>query len=167
MNSGIPFPFERILRQKLTGARRIAIVGIGDVLSPFDRQGMSVSREIEKLHLPDVKVFLAGTVPESITGALRVFRPDHVIFLDAADMGVQPGSIMVIEPEDTQVNLVSSHVLPLPVIMEFIAEDTGSGVILLGIQPDLERPDHDLSGPSQLLLQQNITALAELLRSVL
>jgi hydrogenase 3 maturation protease len=166
MNTGSPFPFEGILRQRLVGSRRIAIVGIGDVLSPFDRPGMSAAGEIETLHLPDVKVFLAGTVPESITGALREYRPDHVVFLDAADMRVQPGSIQVIEPENTQANLVSSHVLPLPVIMEFIAEDTGSGVTLLGIQPDLERPDHDFSGPAQFLLQQNITALAELLRSL-
>jgi hydrogenase 3 maturation protease len=164
MNSGVTFPFEGILRQRLAGCRRIAIVGIGDVLLPFDRPGMSAAGEIEKLHLPGVKVFLAGDVPESITGALRVYRPDHVIFLDAADMGVLPGSILVIEPENTQANLVSSHILPLPVIMEFIAEDTRSGVTLLGIQTDLDRPDHDLSGPEQLLLQRNITALAELLR---
>jgi len=167
MNPGVPFPFEGILRQRLENSRRIAIVGIGDVLSPFDRSGMSVAGEIEKLELPHVKVFLAGTVPESITRALRAYLPDHVIFLDAADMGVQPGSIRFVEPRNTQVNLVSSHVLPLPVIMEFVANDTGSRVTLLGIQPDLNRPDRDFSGPGQVLLQRNISALTDILRSVI
>lgn len=161
----VPFQFEDPLRQRLVNARRIAIVGIGDMLSPFDRPGMTAAGEIEKLHLPGVKVFFAGTVPESITRALRVYQPDHVIFLDAADIGGPPGCIQVIEPGDTQVNLVSSHVLPLPVVMEFIAKDTGSRVTLLGIQPDLTRPDRDLSGPEQELFQRNILALTGILRS--
>lgn len=167
MNAGESYPFEGILRQRLENSRRIAIVGIGDILAPFDRSGMSVAGEIEKLGLPHVKVFLAGTVPESITRALRAYLPDHVIFLDAADMGVQPGSIRFIEPLNTQVNLVSSHVLPLQVIMEFIANDTGSKVTLLGIQPDLNTPDRDFSGPDLVLLQRNISALADILRSAI
>jgi len=145
-------------------SQRIAIVGIGDVLSPIDRLGMYAAGEIEKLHLPNVNVFFAGTVPESITGTLRAYKPDHVIFLDAADMGILPGSIEVIDPGSTQVNLVSSHVLPLSVVMEFIARDTGSRVTLLGIQPDITRPDRGLSGPGQELLHLHISAFSDILR---
>jgi hydrogenase 3 maturation protease len=126
---------------------------------------MYAAGEIEKLHLPDVKVFLAGTVPESITGTLRNYRPDHVIFLDAADMGVPPGSIRVVDPSCTQVNLVSSHVLPLTVVMEFITNDTGSSVTLLGIQPDIAHPDHDLSGTGHELFHRNLSTLVNILRS--
>jgi hydrogenase 3 maturation protease len=165
MKPGIPFQFEAILRHRLINSQRIAIVGIGDVLSPLDRLGMYAAGEIEKLDLPHVNVFLAGTVPESITGNLRKYQPDHVIFLDSADMGILPGSIEVIEPESTQVNLVSSHVLPLAVVMEFIEKDTGSRVTLLGIQPDITRPDRGLSGSEQELLHLNISALADMLQS--
>jgi hydrogenase 3 maturation protease len=166
MKPSAPLQFEVILRHRLAKSQRIAIVGVGDVVSPLDRSGMSAAGEIEKLHLPNVKVFLAGTVPENITRTLRAYQPDHVIFLDAADMGVKPGSIQVIEPENAQENLVSSHVMPLSVVMEFIAKDTGGRVILLGIQPDLTQADHDLSGPEQVLLQRNLLALADILRSV-
>ena len=65
------------LRRRLDGALRIAIVGIGDELSPVDRLGMLAAHEIEKLHLPGIRVFFAGTMPESMTGTLRIFHPDQ------------------------------------------------------------------------------------------
>jgi len=165
MRFRVPLPFEAVLSRRLMKSECIAIVGVGDVLSPFDRLGMYAAEEIEKLHLANVKVFLAGTVPESITGTLREYQPDHVIFLDAADMGVPPGSVQVIEPGSTEVNLVSSHVLPLNVVMEYIEKDTGSRVTLLGIQPDITRPDRGLSGPEQEFLHRNLLALSDILRS--
>jgi hydrogenase 3 maturation protease len=164
MRPHIPLQFEAILSRRLIKSERIAVVGVGDLLSPFDRLGMYAAKEIEKLHLAKVKVFLAGTVPESITGTLRAYQPDHVIFLDAADMGGPPGSIQVIEPGSTEVNLVSSHILPLTVVMEFIETDTGSRVTLLGIQPDIMRPDRGLSGPEQEFLHRNLSALTDILR---
>ena len=134
------------LQHRIKNARRLAIVGIGDELIPPDRLGMYAAREIEKQQLPGVEVFLAGTVPESITGPLRRYQPDHVLFLDAADMGARPGTIAVIEPEQIQASLVSTHVLPLSVVMEYVERETGAGVTLLGIQPDLSGADKDLSG---------------------
>lgn len=153
------------LIRRLHNSCRIAIIGVGDPHSPIDRLGMYAAGEIEKLHLANVQVFLAGTAPESITAALRVYRPDHCIFMDAADMGLLPGDIKVLDPGSTQSNLVSSHVLPLSLVMEFIAQDTGSGVTLIGIQPDIVRPDRDLSEQGQDLLNQNLSALTDILRS--
>ena len=129
------------LRQRIKNAKRLAIVGIGDELIPPDRLGMWAARKIEKHHLPGVEVFLAGTVPESITGPLRRYQPGHVLFLDAADMGTRPGTIAIIEPEQVQASLVSTHVLPLTVVMDYVERETGAGVTLLGIQPNLTGAD--------------------------
>lgn len=125
------------LRKRLAGASRIAIVGIGDEFSPFDRLGMLAAREIEPLHLPGVRVFLAGIVPESITAPLRRFHPDHVLLFDAADMGAWPGTIACIEPGTIVTSSQSTHALPLSVVMEFIEQDSRTRVTLLGIQPDM------------------------------
>lgn len=165
MRPRVPSQFEAFLRRRVEGSHRPAVVGVGDLSLPFDRLGMYAAGEIEKLHLTNVKVFLAGTAPESITATLRAYQPDHIIFLDAADMGVLPGGIAVLEPGSTQANLVSSHMLPLSVVMEFIAEDTGCMVTLLGIQPDITRPGRDLPGPGQELLHRHLSALADILRS--
>jgi hydrogenase 3 maturation protease len=128
--------FEVHLEERLSGARRVAVVGIGDVLLPRDRLGMLAAEAISDLHLPGVGVFLAGTVPESMTGPIRRFRPDHVLFLDAAEMGTPPGTVAVIEPEGIHATLFSTHVLPLSVVMEFLEKDARTRVTLVGIEPD-------------------------------
>ena len=91
-------PVSETLQRRVKGARRLAVVGIGDELIPADRLGMAAAREIEARHLPGVKVFFAGTVPESITGPIRRYRPEHVLFLDAAEMGERPGTIAADRP---------------------------------------------------------------------
>lgn len=131
--------FALALECRLQGARRIAVVGIGDELSPLDCLGIKTAREIDGLCLPGVMVVLAGLLPENMTGPLRLFRPDVVLFLDAAEMDVRPGTIAIVEPGAIRAALFSVHVLPLSVVMEFVERDLGTEVILLGIQPDTAR----------------------------
>jgi hydrogenase 3 maturation protease len=128
--------FEQRLRRRLKGARRVAVVGIGDELAPHDRLGMLAARELDALHLPNVKVFLAGTVPEAVTGPVRRYKPDHVLLLDAADMGARPGTVALLQSDDIRASLLSTHALPLSVVMEFLAKDAKTKVTLVGIQPN-------------------------------
>ncbi len=129
--------FEQRLTRRLRGAKRVAVVGIGDELAPHDRLGMIAAREVEGLHLPRVKVFLAGTVPESVTAPVRRFRPDHTLLLDAADMAARPGTVALVQASEIQARLFSTHALPLSVVIEFLRKDTKALVTLVGIQPDL------------------------------
>jgi hydrogenase 3 maturation protease len=153
------------VRCRIKNSRRLAIVGIGDELIPHDRLGMYTAREIKQHHLPGVEVFLAGTVPESITGPLRRYQPDHVLFFDAADMGTRPGTIAVIEPEQIHTRLVTTHVLPLTVIMDYIEQESGAGVTLFGIQPDLTSADKNLSDEDMAYLIRNLMQLFQILRN--
>jgi hydrogenase 3 maturation protease len=114
----------------------VAVVGIGDQLLPHDRLGMLAAEAIEDLHLPGVRVFFAGTVPESMTGPIRRFRPEHVLFLDAAEMGYPPGTVAIVEPEGIHATLFSTHVLPLSLVMEFLEKDAHTRVTLIGIEPE-------------------------------
>lgn len=152
------------LQRRIKNAGRLAIVGIGDELILPDRLGMYAAQVIGEQQIPGVEVFFAGTVPESITGPLRRYQPDHVLFLDAADMGARPGMIAVIEPEQVRVSLVSTHVLPLPVVMDYVGRETGAGVTLLGIQPDLTGPEKDLSDQDLAFLGRNLELLSQVLR---
>ena len=129
--------FEDRLRRRLAGASRIAVVGIGDELNAHDRLGMLAAKEIEALHMENLRVFLAGTVPESVTGPVRKYRPDAILLLDAADMDARPGTVAIVAPTTIRASLQSTHALPLSVVMEFHAKDTGARVTLIGLQPDL------------------------------
>jgi hydrogenase 3 maturation protease len=153
-----------LLRQRLGTARRIAIVGIGDEHSGFDRIGMLVARQIDGMHIPGVRVFFAGIVPESMTGPIRTFQPDHVILADAADMGASPGTIAVIDPERIIGEHFSTHALPLSAVMEFIEHDAGTTVTLLGIQPGNNRNATGLSFEGEELLHRNLAELVGVLR---
>lgn len=155
-----------LLRQRLGAARRIAIVGIGDEHSGFDRIGMLVARQIDGMHIPGVRVFFAGIVPESMTGPIRTFQPDHVVLIDAAGMGAPPGTIAVIDPERISGEHFSTHALPLSAVMEFIEHDAGTTVTLLGIQPGNNRNEAGLSFEGEELLHRNLTALTEILQEL-
>ncbi|MDD1720029.1 MAG: hydrogenase maturation protease [Methanoregulaceae archaeon] len=153
------------LRRRLKGAVRIAVVGVGEELSPVDRLGMDTAREIGKQQIPGVCVFCAGTVPESMTGPLRDFQPDHVIFIDAADMGEEPGTFAIVQPGKIQASLMSTHVLPLSVVMEFVEKDSGAKVTLVGIQPDLGRTGELTPGEKERICG-NIEVMAGVLREI-
>ena len=157
-------PLFTAFRQRIRNAKRLAIVGIGDELSLPDRLGLFAVRELEQQHLPGVMFFFAGTVPESITGPLRRYQPGHVLFLDAADMGARPGTVAVIEPEQIQASLLSTHVLPLSVVMDYLERETGAGITLMGIQPDLTGFNKDLSDDDRTYLERNLQLLVQALR---
>jgi len=153
------------LRRRLGGTHRIAVVGIGDELSPSDRLGMTAAREIERQSIPGVQVFLAGTVPENITGPLRRHRPDHILLLDAADMGERPGTIAQVESGQVRAGLFSTHALPLPVVMEYIERDIGIPVTLLGIQPEIRSPGNALSDTDRNYFEENLQQVSEVLQN--
>jgi hydrogenase 3 maturation protease len=132
-----PEAFEGRLRDRLRGARRIAVVGIGDELRRADRLGMLAARAIDAAHRRGVRVFLAGTVPESLTAPIRRFRPDRILMIDAADLGAEPGTVALLDPGRTLATGLSTHALPLSVVAAYLQDSSGAPVTLVGIQPDL------------------------------
>ena len=141
----------------------MAVVGVGDELNVHDRLGMLAAKEVEGLHLETVRVFLAGTVPESVTGPVRRYKPDAIVLLDAADMGARPGSVALVEPEEIHARLLSTHALPLSLVMDFLAKDTGAEVTLIGIQPDLRSQGFSPAGPEQAGLTRLLVSLFHIL----
>ena len=129
--------FEAALGGRLSGARRLAVVGIGDELSPHDRLGILAAGRIGCLGLPGVEVFMAGTMPESITAPVKRAGPSHILFIDSAAMGKPPGTLGIIDACDVHGDLLITHALPLPVVMEYLEKEVKAPVTLVGIQPDL------------------------------
>ncbi len=138
-----PAKFERDLQRALAGATRIAVLGIGDDLNPLDRPGILAAILIHALERPGVTVFLAGTMPENFTGGLRELRPSHVVMIDAAEMGLPPGSVGLIHPGQVRGQRFSTHAMPLALVMEYIQEELGARVVLVGVEPDAALPTDD------------------------
>jgi len=152
--------FGEIMRIRLGRARRLAVIGVGDELLPSDRLGMAVARALDSRSIVGVRVFFAGTMPENITGPVKEFQPDHILIADAAEMDAVPGSAAVIEPGDIPATLFSTHVIPLPVVMEYLAQATAAQVTLIGIQPDFSHTGPDISREEALGVERIADAVA-------
>ncbi len=135
-----PERFEEAFVRSLSGATRIAILGIGDDLNPLDRPGIVAAILIHELERPNVHVFLAGTMPENFTGGLRALRPTHVLMIDAAEMGMPPGSLGIVHPGQVRGQRFSTHAMPLTLVIEYLETDLGATVVLVGVQPDAAAP---------------------------
>ncbi|ALB62575.1 Coenzyme F420 hydrogenase maturation protease [Cronobacter condimenti 1330] len=78
-----------------------------------------------------------GSAPENDIGAIRELRPERLLIVDATDMGLSPGEIRLIDPDDiADMFMMTTHNMPLNYLVDQLRDDTGE-VIFLGIQPDI------------------------------
>ncbi|MCC7209664.1 MAG: hydrogenase maturation protease [Anaerolineae bacterium] len=105
----------------------------------------------------------AGAAPESFTGPLRRFAPHLILILDAAEMGMEPGGIGWIDPDEVADVGGPTHALPLPLFAGFLSASLGCPVRILGIQPAADDFDTPLSEPVQGAVEALAAGLAEIL----
>jgi len=77
----------------------------------------------------------AGTAPESYTSVIRQHRPDLLVLVDAADMGLPPGALRTIPQEKISILSFSTHHMPLSMFISYVKEFCGK-VLLVGVQPE-------------------------------
>ena len=83
------------------------------------------------------QVIDGGSAPEREVAAIRELRPERLLIVDATDMGLEPGDIRIVDPDDiAEMFLMTTHNMPLNYLIEQLEEDVGE-VIFLGIQPDI------------------------------
>ncbi|POT56410.1 hydrogenase maturation peptidase HycI [Citrobacter amalonaticus] len=78
-----------------------------------------------------------GSAPENDIVAIRERHPDRLLIVDATDMGLNPGEIRIIDPDDiAEMFMMTTHNMPLNFLIDQLKDDVGE-VIFLGIQPDI------------------------------
>lgn len=127
----------RLLNQRISENKRIAIVGIGNEMRGDDAAGMLVAHYLQMRigNKANLLVIEGGHAPENATGALRKFSPDLVLLIDAADMGEEAGTIALIPMEQIDGISASTHSLPLSMLARYLTLELNCEVALLGIQP--------------------------------
>jgi len=125
------------------------ILGIGNILKGDDGVGIHIAERLNK-YLQHIKnepgqdrfaeaeetiVIDCGTAPENYTSIIRRHNPDRLILVDAADMGLSPGSYRIIPPEKIAVMHFSTHDIPLSIFISYVGESCRN-IVLIGIQPD-------------------------------
>jgi len=127
-----------ILSAKAGNARRLAVLGAGSTLRADDGAGMYiVGRLIEifsRENCPGLLFCQGETAPENFSGAIKNFNPDYIFVFDAADIGKTPGDIAEIDAAGIEGPTFCSHMLPLRLMLDYLKNETGAEVALVGIQ---------------------------------
>jgi hydrogenase 3 maturation protease len=130
---------------------------VGNTLRADDAAGILAVRALSELHPfreDRLLILEAGHAPENQTGELRRFAPDLVLFIDAAEMGAEPGTIRCVPEENIGGMSASTHSLPLSMLACYLTLELGCKVILLGIQPASNEVGGTVSEPvSQAILE--------------
>jgi len=128
-----------LLKAGLRSARSLAVVGIGSDLRGDDIVGLLVLRELQRAlarsRPKTIRLLNGGTAPENLTGDIVRFRPSHILLVDAADLGLQPGAATLIESEAAGGMSFSTHVLPLSILADYLKRALPCQIMILGIQP--------------------------------
>jgi len=117
------------------GAAAVVVLGVGSELRSDDAAGLHVAAALAAAALPGVHAIEAGPVPENCTPEIRRIRPAHLIIVDCADMGREPGTVGVFAPSEIAGVSFGTHGLPLSVLADYVRTETGCTVAVLGIQP--------------------------------
>lgn len=155
--------FENELRDFISGANKIAILGIGNDLRSDDGLGPYI---IENLSIDDPRVMIenVGSVPEGFARPLAKFGAERVIMVDAADMLKPPGHIELVTKDRIGGINISTHSMPLSFLMMYLEQETGGKSLLIGIQPKDIQFGEGLTPEIQEVVDETITSLENILK---
>jgi hydrogenase 3 maturation protease len=144
---------------------RVAVIGIGNELGGDDAAGIALADRLSARAAgrEDILVIDGGSAPENVTGPVRRFRPDVAVLVDAAQMGGDPGTIGWVDWRRAGGMSASTHTLPLTCFAQYLVDEVGCEVALLGIQPA-----HRAFGePLSPAVRQTVDGLADGLSAIL
>jgi hydrogenase 3 maturation protease len=128
---------ESFIKENVTPGKRITIMGVGSVLRSDDGAGMYLIEKLSELCKSDNVLLVPGSnAPENFTGLIKDFAPDKLFIVDAAHMELPIGEIRVLDTNDIGGMSFSTHMLPLPVMLNYLRLEANCEVICIGIQPE-------------------------------
>ncbi len=123
------------LENWFSDAQRVVIAGIGNPLRKDDSIGIEIVRKLRRIVPEDVFIVECETVPENFIEQITEFKPTHILIIDAACIGLKPGSSKLMDPDQIPESAISTHALPLQIFCGYLALTTKAKLSLLLIQP--------------------------------
>jgi len=113
---------------------KTVILCIGNRDGGDDAVGPLIADKLTKGKDENRIVIDAGIAPENFTGVVKKHHPDALIIIDAVDMNLSYGAIRRVPPERIGLMHVSTHGIPLSVLIKYLQQYV-QNIILLGVQP--------------------------------
>ena len=132
---------------------RVCIMGLGNVDYGDDGFGVRLAERLEAGGLPGVIV--AGTMPERFIGGMEHNSYDCLLFLDSAEFGGAPGSVVFLNSEEMAARFpqISTHKISLGLLAKWVEENGNTKVFLLGVQPESLKTADELTPTVQATLE--------------
>jgi hydrogenase 3 maturation protease len=148
-------------------AERVVVAGIGNPIRRDDFVGVKIVQDLEERVSDKVSLLECETVPESFMQEIVDIKPSHVLLIDAAILGLKPGEIRLIYPEQvSDFPAITTHVLPLRIFCEYIAKMIKTKIALLLIEPENTDFGEGLTPITQDVAKKVVTVLRKLLREI-
>jgi len=119
----------------------VLVLGVGNAMKGDDGVGPHVaallsaqSVAVDSDRASTLQSIDCGTTPENYTAVVRRLRPDLLVIVDAAEMGLQAGECRIIPSDRAGALGLSTHSMPLSLFMSY-ARDLASRILLVGVQP--------------------------------
>ena len=124
------------LKKWLVGKEKTVLAGIGNPIRQDDYVGLKIVEDLKGKVPGNVCLLECETVPESYLQDIEQFKPTHVLLIDAAFLGLKPGSASLFDAQKiVDFPAITTHVLPLKVFCEYVIHSTGAKIALLLIEP--------------------------------
>jgi hydrogenase 3 maturation protease len=127
---------ERELENWFADAKKVVVAGIGNPICSDDYVGLNIVEKLKGKLPENVCLLECETVPESYLLDIEEFNPTHVLLIDAALLGLNPGEVSLVDSEKiTDFSAITTHMLPLRIFCEYVKQATGAKIALLLIEP--------------------------------
>jgi hydrogenase 3 maturation protease len=156
------------VRRDLAGwfskARKVVVAGIGNPIRMDDFIGVRIVQALRGKVSSNVFLIECETVPESYMQQIIDFNPTHVLLIDAAVLRLKPGESVLVKPERlTSFPAFSTHLLPLRIFCEYLANTTRAEIGLLLIEPKVTDFGERLTPEAEAKSQQIAENLLKIL----
>ena len=152
------------LTKFIAQAKKIAILGVGNDLRTDDGVGLFIINNLSIRH-PNLLIENVGSVPEAFARPLADFGATRIILIDAADMNKNPGYIELVTKNQITGIAISTHRMPLSLLMTYLEQQTKGETLLLGIQPKNVQFGEGLSLEIEEAARKIISSLDNLLET--
>lgn len=127
---------EKDLKNWFANTKKVVIAGIGNPIRQDDDVGVKIVQNLQGKVPENVCLLECETVPESYILDIEMFKPTHVLLIDAAFLGLKPGEASLLETEKIEdYPAITTHMLPLKIFCEYVKQATGAKIALLLIEP--------------------------------
>ena len=163
-------PLKETLRQILSNPNSKAVfIGVGSELRGDDAVGVVIINRLKELEKSaDCTRFMfinGGNAPENVLGEIRKFKPEVVVFVDAAVLGETPGTVQIFDTSQKRISGISfcTHTLPLTIVANYIRKTVPCEIFAIGIEPvDMNfRSDCALTPPVNQAAEELVQAIAD------